>query len=107
MSCHEQVPDLIAAHAASHDQMTLVDGSELLEHDRELFADGYEHPNERGCRQIAMRLNTVIRVPGLRPSSVGKRRKRRKKDGKGKKAANLAVRPPVEDMLQLPLEEML
>ena len=107
MSCHEQVPDLIATHVASHDQMTLVEGLELLEHDPELFADGCEHPNERGCRQIATRLNAVMRVPGLRPSSVGKRRKRRKKNAKGKKAAELAVRPPVEDALQLPLEEIL
>ena len=107
MSCHEQVPDLIATHVDSHDQMTLVEGLELLEHDPELFADGCEHPNERGCRQIATRLNAVMRVPGLRPSSVGKRRKRRKKNAKGKKAAELAVRPPVEDALQLPLEEML
>lgn len=76
LSCHEQVPGLIAAHAAAHDNMTLVDGLELLEHDPNLLADGYEHPNARGCRQVAMRLNTVMRLPGLRPSLVGKRRKR-------------------------------
>jgi hypothetical protein len=59
--------------------MTLLDGLELLEHDAALLADGCEHPNERGCRQIATRINTVMRVPGLRPSSVGKRRKPRKR----------------------------
>jgi hypothetical protein len=79
MSCFEHVADLIAAQVESFDNMTLLDGLELLEHDAALLADGYEHPNERGCRQIATRINTVMRVPGLRPSSVGKRRKPRKR----------------------------
>ena len=77
MSCFEQVPSFIAAHVAPHDQMTLVDGLELMDHDPDLLADGIEHPNKKGCRQIAQRMNAVIRVPGLRPSSVGKRRKKR------------------------------
>lgn len=79
MSCFEHVADLIAAQVESFDNMTLLDGLELLEHDAALLADGCEHPNERGCRQIATRINTVMRVPGLRPSSVGKRRKPRKR----------------------------
>lgn len=78
MSCHEQVPSLIATHVASHSQMTLVDGLELLDHDANLLADGCEHPGERGNRQVATRLNAVMRVPGLRPSSVGRRRLKRK-----------------------------
>ena len=95
MSCHEQVPSFIEAHAAPHDQMTLVDGLELMEHDATLLADGYEHPNQQGCRQIAQRLNGVIRVPGLRPSSVGKRRKKRK--------SRVEKRPEDNSMPQLPL----
>ena len=115
MSCHEQVPSFIAAHTAPHDQMTLIDGLELTDHDPDLFADGYEHPNERGCRQIATRLNTVMRVPGLRPSSVGKRRKPRggakPKAGKGAKQSKApsetsarAIEPGV---LRLPLDDLL
>lgn len=77
-SCHAQVPSLIAEQVAPYDQMTLVDGLGLLDHDPALLADGHGYPNERGCRQIALRLNAVIRVPGLRPSSVGKRRKRKR-----------------------------
>ena len=98
MSCFEQVPSFIAAHVAPHDNMVLVDGLELLEHDAALMADGYEHPNERGFRQIATRLNAVIRVPGLRPSSVGKRRRHR----------TLAPVEPVAPggMLSLPFEDL-
>lgn len=78
-SCWEQVPSFIEAHVAPHDQMTFVDGLELLKHDPELFADGVEHPGERACRQIATRLNAIIRIPGLRPSSVGHRRRARRR----------------------------
>ena len=118
MSCHEQVPELIATHVASHEQMRLIDGLELLDHDKELLADGFEHPNARGCRQIAMRLNGVIRIPSLRPSSVGKRRKRKGKAvGKAKvngktntkktPAALPDASPVITDLLQLPLDELL
>ena len=76
-SCFEQVPSFIAAHAAPHDQMRVIEGLDLIDHDPALFADGYEHPDERGNRQVATRLNAVIRVPGLRASSVGRRRRRK------------------------------
>lgn len=99
MSCYEQVPTFLEAHAAPHDQMTIVDGLDLLEHDPALLADGYEHPNARGCRQIATRMNAVIRVPGLRPSSVGKRRKPRKR----KKEPEIVV-PMQVDMTPLPFD---
>ena len=99
ISCFEQIPMLLAAHTAPHDEMMLVDGHDLLDHDEALFADGCEHPNERGCRQIATRMNAVIRVPGLKPSSVGKRRKR--------KALPAAEEPLLADMLPLPLNDML
>ncbi len=104
MSCYEQVPSFLAAHAAPHDQMTLVDGLELMEHDAALMADGYEHPNEQGCRQIATRLNAVIRVPGLRPSSVGKRRKH-KHHAVAETAPAEFVAP--QGMLALPLDDLL
>lgn len=78
-SCFDQVPSFITAHSAPHDQMVVIDGLDLLEHDSALMADGYEHPGERGMRQIATRLNAVIRVPGLRASSVGRRRPRKRK----------------------------
>ena len=113
MSCHKQVPELIAAQVAVHDQMRLIDGLELIEHDPELFADGYEHPNARGCRQIATRLNGVIRIPSLRPSSVGKRRKRKvkpkeKAQPKAKTSkGRTKTLPPAPDLLQLPLDELL
>lgn len=95
-SCHAQVPELIAAQVATHDQMTFVDGLELLEHDASLFADGSVHPNERAHRRIATRLNAVMRIPGLRPSSVGRRRP--------KKAARAAApQPPEDDAPRLPL----
>ena len=98
MSCHEQVPALIQARVATHENMSLIDGLELLDHDEALLADGFEHPNERGCRQIATRINAVIRVPGLRPSSVGKRRKRRK-------PPTAPVEPQV-DTMTLPIGEI-
>lgn len=103
MSCHEQVPSFIAAHVAPHDQMTLIDGLELMDHDPALFADGYEHPNERGCRQIATRLNAVMRVPGLRPSSVGKRRKPRG-SAKAKKERAAKERITTSDAIAQALE---
>ena len=94
--------------------MKLIDGLELLDHDTALLADGYEHPNERGCRQIAMRLNGVIRIPSLRPSSVGKRRKRKgkpKASGKSVARKTLPSLPKssstTPDLLQLPLDELL
>ena len=76
-SCHEQLPELLAAHVARHEQMRLIDGLELVDHDPALFAGATGCPNARGHRQMATRLNAVLRIPGLRPSSVGKRRPRR------------------------------
>jgi hypothetical protein len=100
MSCFEHVPDLIAAQVESFENMTLLDGLELLEHDAGLLADGFEHPNERGCRQIATRINAVMRVPGLRPSSVGKRRKPRKRPVQESKAPEAGSAPlPLDGIL--------
>ena len=101
MSCYEQLPSFLSAHCAPHDQMTLIDGMELLDHDPELLADGYEHPNLRGNRQIATRLNAVIRVPGLRPSSVGKRRRRKTQSS----AAEEPLSP--NDTIAIPFDELI
>ena len=81
--------------------MVLVDGLELLDHDPALFADGFEHPNAAGNRQVATRLNAVMRVPGLRPSSVGRRRKKR---------TRLLPEPVLDEnnnTMMLPLEELM
>lgn len=107
-SSYVQVPSFIATHAASHEQMVLVDGQELMDADASLIADDYAHPNADGCKQIATRLYAVMRVPRLRPSSVGKRRKPRssaKEISERDQAAkdeeeNLTARLPFTDMLE-------
>lgn len=96
MSCHEKVPSLIEACVSAHPQMKLIDGLELLDHDASVYADGCEYPGVQGNRKIAQRINAVMRVPGLRPSSVGKRRARRRKAPKVEPLQN-------DDNLQLPL----
>ena len=40
--------------------MGLVDGMVLMDHDAALLADGFEHPNVRGMRQIAERTLEVM-----------------------------------------------
>ena len=54
-SCFERVPGIIRRQAESYD-MGVVDGLLLLDYNLELFADASEHPNARGCAQIAERL---------------------------------------------------
>ena len=55
-SCFERVPGIIRQEATRFD-MGVVDGLLLLDYNLELFADGSEHPNARGCAQIAERLS--------------------------------------------------
>lgn len=55
-SCFEQVDTIIRQEAQRAD-MGIVDGMLLLDYNLELFADGSEHPNARGCAQIAERLS--------------------------------------------------
>lgn len=105
-SCYQQVPAFIAAHVALHEQMTLVDGMELLDQDAQLVADSLAHPNADGCRQIATRLNAVMRVPGLRPSSVGKRRKTKGGPKDVRKDAVVSREEPLMLMPQLPFTEI-
>ena len=95
-SCYAQIPDFISTAAAAHEQMSFVDGLELVEHETALLADGAVHPNERAHRKIATRLNAVMRIPGLRPSSVGRRRPK-------KTARKAAPQPPEDDAPRLPL----
>lgn len=64
LSCFSSVPSFLAAHVAPHDQMRLADGRRLLDHKASLMADGYEHPNAKGSRQIAERLLCVMRTGG-------------------------------------------
>ena len=71
MSCWLRVPSMIAANAAAHDEMELVDGQRLMDHEPRLLADGYEHPNAEGAAQIARRLFLYIRPPeGLADDAV-------------------------------------
>lgn len=101
-SCFDEVPRLIAEGVALHEQMTLIYGQELLDHEAELLADGIDHPNERGCRQIALRLASVLKAPGARPSSAGRRRKRKTKDSVG---VTISMRKPsAHETMQIPFE---
>ena len=54
-SCFEQVDTIIRQEAQRVD-MGVVDGMLLLDYNLDLFADGSDHPNARGCAQIAERL---------------------------------------------------
>ncbi|MBQ9007401.1 MAG: GNAT family N-acetyltransferase [Atopobiaceae bacterium] len=70
MSCWERVPSMIAANVSAHDEMMLVDGQRLLDHRPDLLADGYEHPNERGSRQVAQRMEVLMRSTMQDPSQL-------------------------------------
>ncbi|WP_148138347.1 GDSL-type esterase/lipase family protein [Olsenella sp. HMSC062G07] len=59
-SCWREVPRLIATQVARHGQMRHVEGSRLIDHRSSLMADGFEHPNAEGSRQIARRLSLVF-----------------------------------------------
>lgn len=60
LSCWREVPTFLRAHTAPHDQMVLVDGQDLLDHEASLMADGYEHPNAEGTAQLSSRLAAVM-----------------------------------------------
>jgi lysophospholipase L1-like esterase len=98
LSCWEQVPDFIAEQVGRYAQMSLVDGLELCDHDASCYADPDAHPNAKGFRQMALRLHAVQSIPGLRPSSVGKRRKARRKPREQEP-------PTTANMIPLPLGE--
>ena len=55
-SCWERVPSMIAANVAVHDQMALVNGLCLMDHDARLITADRVHPNTEGNEQIAKRL---------------------------------------------------
>lgn len=73
MSCWELVPTMIAANVAVHDEMALVDGLGLMDHEARLLADGYGHPTAKGAAQISRRLQVVM---GSRQGSAQDRRAR-------------------------------
>ena len=59
-SCWRDLGTLLAPAVARHQHMGLVDGMVLMDHDAALLADGFEHPNARGMRQIAERTLEVM-----------------------------------------------
>ena len=59
-SCWRELGALLAPAVARHQHMGLVDGMVLMDHDAALLADGFEHPNARGMRQIAERTLEVM-----------------------------------------------
>ena len=59
-SCWRDLGTLLAPAVARHQHMGLVDGMVLMDHDAALLADGFEHPNVRGMRQIAERTLEVM-----------------------------------------------
>ena len=71
MSCWERVPSMIAANVSVHDEMMLVDGLRLLDHSGTLLADGYEHPSEQGARQVAQRMEVLMRSTMQDPTRLG------------------------------------
>lgn len=57
-SCWRDVPSIVRV-AARAQGLTVVGGSELMEHEADLLAD-VDHPNARGHAQIAERLGAVV-----------------------------------------------
>ncbi|WP_051353770.1 SGNH/GDSL hydrolase family protein [Atopobium fossor] len=61
-SCFDQIPQLIEHAVATHSNMTLIDGTTLLDANISLLSDGFEHPNTAGHTQIAERLFESMRT---------------------------------------------
>lgn len=61
-SCFADVADIICRWAARHENMHVIEGTELLDKDRlaELLSDGSDHPGPEGQRQIADRLARLM-----------------------------------------------
>lgn len=55
LSCFAAVPGILRRAALPHAQMSLVDGTRLTSHRRELFADA-DHPGAAGAAEVASRL---------------------------------------------------
>lgn len=60
-SCYEQVPYIIRRAAAPHAQMSVVEGTQLLDHDPSLLADP-DHPNAAGAEELALRAYVSLRL---------------------------------------------
>lgn len=56
LSCAREVPQLIENKVSGYDNVFLVNGQNLLEHNSEFMADYYGHPGVKGHREIARRL---------------------------------------------------
>ena len=59
-SCWQRVPSMIAANAAAHSQMELVDGLRLHDRHASALADADGHPNQLGAAQMARRLRFAM-----------------------------------------------
>ncbi|MBR2682317.1 MAG: SGNH/GDSL hydrolase family protein, partial [Atopobiaceae bacterium] len=60
MSCWRRVPSMIEANAAVHDEMVLVDGLRIVDHDPSSFSDVHGHLNADGAAQVARYLELIM-----------------------------------------------
>ena len=60
MSCWRRVPSMIEANAAVHDEMVLVDGLRVVDHDPSSFSDVHGHLNAVGAAQVARYLELIM-----------------------------------------------
>lgn len=59
-SCAADLPLMLAANVAAHDQMRLVEGHDLLRAEKDAFADGGELLSAAGARRVARRLGRTL-----------------------------------------------
>ena len=57
-----KVAETIRAVAAQHENITLIEGAELMPYDKSLYSDGYLHPNDAGFAVYADNLIRKIRT---------------------------------------------
>lgn len=58
----DQVAETVRAVAARHENITVIDGAELMPYDKALYSDGYLHPNDTGFAVYADNLIRKIRA---------------------------------------------
>ncbi len=66
-----EIKNILLRESLKYDHMTLIDGGTLIDHDTELFEDGFLHPNRQGFAQMTERLLSVIRSAGENIDSPG------------------------------------
>jgi hypothetical protein len=59
-SCWEDVPGIITHEVARHANLYLLDGRGVMDANRLLLADGFDHPNVRGSEQVADRILAAL-----------------------------------------------